>query len=214
MTIPFAVYTAFHGYAWSSIPEGISAERLNDLYRKACAQKPAFLGNDDFIEGVLYDAGTVVAFHVQIVQKWDSVGRSAEYGAFAFPPFDMIRAIDFDSFLSSDTFRVPCREPPSHAEYDGPTSVVHNDDYLFEIYEQGVVYKCDFRAIGDIIFTYHECCGAWSFMRSRRGGAVTVTVGTEPWECIPESWLEKGLVSLSALDNDALESLRREHNVQ
>lgn len=210
MNIPFAVYTAFRGYAWSSVPDGMSAERLDDLYRKACALRPDFLGGDDYLEGVLCDMGTVVAFRLQSVPKWDSVGRTAEYGAFAFPSFGTIRAVDFGSLLSHEAFLVPNREPPPSIEYGGPTAVLHDDNYLCELYERGTMDKCDFRAIGDILYTYQECCNFWRFTRCCVGGEVTVTVGAEPWECIPESWLEKGLVSLSWVDREALEGMSKE----
>lgn len=109
---PFAVYTAKFGYAWSNVPAGMTPEDMSVCYKRACASKPAFLEDGQTVSGTFAYKGHTVAFLIQVAKGWDANGRDAEYGAFAFIPFDKVAAVNLTALLAQREFREPDIAPP------------------------------------------------------------------------------------------------------
>ena len=118
--LPTAVYTAYRGYEWSCLPEGVSREERDALYAKAAALRPEFPPADDVRQGVVACGRLAAAFRVWNVPAWDADGRSADYFAFAyFPVFGEISDDAVARLLEDPFFHIPERNAPSRIEWSG-----------------------------------------------------------------------------------------------
>ena len=117
-----AVYTAFRGYSWSRIPEGLT-ERLVDRLREMAAAKRGDFPNPETVDrGVVAIGPIAAAFTIRNVPGWDSAGRASEYSAFAFFKSAEADSFDFRRLLELPFFSSPTREVPSSVGYDGPAA--------------------------------------------------------------------------------------------
>ena len=189
--VPFAVYTAWHGYAWSSVPKGISLRDMDASYRKIGEWRPNYMSPGDSYEGVFYDNGLVAAFKMQCVQKWDAVGRDVDYCAFAFMGYDMAKYIDFDFLLGLDSFSVPTHKPKNFVEYFGPPSSPYRMEDAVELHDNHVLKRVDFHGIGDMLEKCSEHCNEWMFCRTSFDGAHDMFAQTVEWTGVPAEWSAK-----------------------
>ena len=186
--IPFAVYTAWQGYAWSSIPEDVTREEMDILYRKIGEKRPDFMGAGDSYEGVYYNNGLLSAFRMQSVQKWDSVGRDADYCAFAFMGPDVAQDFDFGYMLGMSSFNTPTHEPQNFIEYDGPPSSLYSVKAAMKLCDTHSSSSVEFREIGDMLAKCCEYCGEWFFGRVNFRGETHVFAETGTWYGEPPQW--------------------------
>lgn len=122
MKLPTAVYTAHRGYAWSNIPQGLTAENLDSFSRMIADARGDFPDPLAVDTGIVSDGRIAAAFTTQNVGNWDANGRSADYGAFVFFPAAVGRMIDFTALISNDFFWTPSRTPPDYIDYTGAAS--------------------------------------------------------------------------------------------
>ena len=117
-----AVYSAFRGYSWSRIPEGLT-ERLIDRLREMAAAKRGDFPNPEAVDrGVVAVGPVAAAFTIRSVPDWDSNGRTSEYSAFAFFRSADANAFDFGRLIELPFFATPAREVPASIAYEGRTS--------------------------------------------------------------------------------------------
>ncbi len=188
LVLPFAVYTAWRGYDWSLLPEDVSRAELDQLYRDIGTRRPDFMGAGDSFEGVYCKNGLLAAFRMQSVPKWDSVGRDADYCAFAFMGLDVVRAIDFDALLGMDEFVRPVRSPRNGLEYAGPASATCSVEEAMDLHDRRQANSVDFHAVGDLIAACGEFCPDWFFGRVRFRGEERVFAETGAWTGEPSEW--------------------------
>lgn len=118
--LPTAVYTAYRGYEWSCLPEGVSREERDALYAKAAALRPEFPPADDVRQGVVACGSVAAVFRVWNVPAWDADGRSADYFAFAyFPRVGEVSDDDAAALLADPFFHIPERTPHTRIEWRG-----------------------------------------------------------------------------------------------
>jgi len=118
--LPTAVYTAYRGYEWSCLPEGVSREERDALYAQAAALRPEFPSAEDVRQGVVTCGHLAAAFRVWNVPAWDADGRSADYFAFAyFPLFGEVSDDEVAALLEDPFFHIPEHTPPSRIEWRG-----------------------------------------------------------------------------------------------
>lgn len=186
--IPFAVYTAWRGYDWSIIPEDISRDELDALYHTISERRPDFMGPDDSFEGVYYINGLLAAFRMQSVPKWDSVGRDADYCAFAFMGYDVVQEFDFDALLAHPSFLEPTHTPLNGLEYSGPASAPYSIPAAIELHDRRQSMRIDLHSVGDLLAKCGMHCSDWLFGRTRFKGAVSTFALTGDWTGEPEEW--------------------------
>lgn len=188
LVLPFAVYTAWRGYDWSSVPEDVTREELDRLYRDIGARRPDFMGDGDSFGGVYCKDGLLAAFRMQCVPKWDSVGRDADYCAFAFMGLDVVRDIDFDALLAMDEFVRPVRAPRNGVDYRGPASASFPVGEAMDLRDRREAAQVDFRAVGDLLASCGDFCRDWLFGRVRFRGEERVFAETGAWTGEPAAW--------------------------
>lgn len=188
LVLPFAVYTAWRGYDWSSVPEDVTRAELDRLYRDIGQRRPDFMGAGDSFEGVYCRDGLLAAFRMQSVPKWDSVGRDADWCAFAFMGLDVVRAIDFDTLLAQDAFVRPVRAPHDAVEYRGPVSAPYSVAEALDLRDRREAGRVDFRAVGDLLAACGDFCRDWLFGRVRFRGETRVFAETGAWTGEPADW--------------------------
>ena len=172
-----AVYTAVHGYNWSNVPEGLSRERLDRLLDLAMEDAPEFPPPDFTSAGVVSDGETAAVYTLREVENWDSVGRSAQYAAFAFPTFEELSTIDIAALLTDPFFTVPSHEPPAALDYSGPASTVPPLPSVGRLLCHNQLDAFDVSSIGSLLATYGTKSPRWRFMIEGK----TCKVETAPW---------------------------------
>lgn len=178
IVLPSAVYTAGHGYGWSSTPDGLDMKTLDDLLSDARATRPDFAEADAVSAGLVVRSGTAAAFTIRRAIAWDAVGRDADYAAFVFVPCTQADAVDFAALLADDFFRTPTRTPPAALTYDGPSSHDFPLDAPGRLLCQNRLEGFDPRAAGALLSRYGAKADRWLFQTDPTG-AFTVT--TTPW---------------------------------
>ena len=186
--IPFAVYTAWRGYGWSLIPEDIPEEELDELYHTISEHRPDFMEQGDSFEGVYYKNGLLAAFRMQSVPKWDSVGRDADYCAFAFMGYDVVQEFDFDALLALPEFIEPTRSPRNGVEYAGPKSAPYSIPAAIELHDKRRSERIDLHSVGDLLAKCGTYCDSWLLGRTCFRGEESAFAQTGEWSGEPEEW--------------------------
>ena len=174
-----AVYTAYRGYAWSSVPESVGGVRMDALYRMAAEIRGEFPSAESVDSGVVSDGVLAAAFSIFTAPRWDSEGRAAEYAAFAFIPCDDAASVDFEALLRDPFFCEPAREPPRAVAYAGAPSAKPALDAPGRLLSAHRIDGFGLSAAGEILAKYGARSGRWVFRR--RGGNAAVTVECGPW---------------------------------
>lgn len=178
VSLATSVYTAGHGYGWSSVPDGIAAEELEKFLEEARALRPDFAAEDAVTTGVLVRGGYAAAFTIRRATGWDSVGRAADYAAFAFVPCKDAAAVDFAALLTDAFFAVPTHTPPTTLSYEGAPSAAFPVDAPGRLLCQNRLENIDLRAAGALLARYGTNADSWIFRADRNG---TFTLTTTPW---------------------------------
>lgn len=116
--LPTAVYTAWRGYDWSCVPEGVTREQMDALRAKAAARRPPFADAEVVTTGIVSDGSLAAVFAIHTVPAWDAVKRAADYAAFAFLPTAMLMGLNVRAVLGNPFFTTPTREPPAFIALD------------------------------------------------------------------------------------------------
>lgn len=115
--VPVAVYTAWRGYDWSGIPDGLTREQMDALRAKAVARRPAFADADTVTTGIVSHGVWAAVFAIRVVPAWDAVGRAADYAAFAFLPVTVLPELNVRMILAHPFFTTPTHEPPTFLQF-------------------------------------------------------------------------------------------------
>jgi len=118
-----AVYTAFRGYSWSQIPNGLTERLLDRLRELATAGRGDFADADTVERGIVAIGPVAAVFTIRNVAEWDSAGRDCSYSAFVCFSCRQAAAFDFGRLLELPFLAQPVREPPAAITYtDGPSA--------------------------------------------------------------------------------------------
>lgn len=182
LSFPFVVHTATYGYAWSSVPDGLSRAELDAVYRRAAALKPEFMSVGDTVAGVLAQGGRVIAFRFQVAPGWDANGRNAAYDAFAFLPSSDAWRVDFRALLDDAVFRVPSRNPPAcvRAPCVAGLASVRVQATAAALCSHELLSNFDFREVGPVLAAGDAQCDRWQFVRIETRAGVKMLASAEP----------------------------------
>ena len=158
MRFDFSVYTAYQGYAWSSVPATLGQNLLSRVGDAITERCPEYMDDGDLLEGAFYEGGFVVAFTAQKVRNWDVNGRPARYYAVAFLPVRAAPMVNFEELLRLDCFRVPSRSPSDEVCYNGNSSLPLSVALRDELHKGSSTIQCiDLSQFGDAISEGMHC---------------------------------------------------------
>ena len=167
MTFKGSVFTANHGYKWSTLPEGMSETQLARYGSVITSVYPEGMGAGDYVQGVIYDGNIVALFSAIRAANWDSANRAARYYAVAFIPREDWSKVHFKHFLEKDAFfSVPNRTPPEEIAYSGPESSVVEESVVASFQKGACPKNIDFSCLGDFLSKYNQLGLNWRFFRS------------------------------------------------
>lgn len=167
MKIPFSVFSAHHGYRWSSIPTGMTGTQLDTYQKIISAARPEGMKEGEWFDGVLCDGHVVVVFRAMRVSEWDSVKRTSHYYAVAFISRKDCHLIDIDQLLNGDLFKTPTREPPVEIEYTGASSATTPPEVVSSIRAGKTdTLNISFRFCGDLLSRNGSLGDKWKFFRT------------------------------------------------
>ena len=121
MRLPFAVYTARHGYAWQSGTAAGTAKL--ERFRKAIGKMPEFDFGDSASSGLLNVGDDVVLYRFMRQKNADFKGRDAMYLAMTYFTRPEARFVDADAALKAFPFVDPLPDPPSDFDYCGSAAL-------------------------------------------------------------------------------------------
>lgn len=121
MTFKVSVFTANHGYKWSTLPEGMSETQLARYGSVITSVYPEGMGAGDYVQGVIYDGNIVALFSAIRAANWDSANRAARYYAVAFIPRERIglRFISSTFLRRMHSFLFPIERPQKKSRIRG-----------------------------------------------------------------------------------------------
>lgn len=179
ISIATAVYTAFRGYSWSRIPEGLT-EKLIDLLRETAAAKRGDFPNPEAVDrGVIAIGPVAAAFSIRNVSGWDSAGRSCEYSAFAFFKSAEADSFDFGRLLELPFFSSPVHEIPSSTGYDGPPAGPAPLTAAGQLVCRRHLDAIPAAQAGDLLAKYFTKSNKWTFRANPDG---TMSVDCTEWK--------------------------------
>jgi len=178
VSLSTSVYTAGHGYGWSSVPSGVDARTLEALRTDALSLRPDFAEENAVTSGIAVRNGVAAAFAIRRAPAWDSVGRAADYAAFAFVPCGLADNIDFATLLANEFFLTPTHTPPARIAYDGAPSAPFPPDAAGRLLCRNRLDGFDPHAAGTLLARHGLNADRW-LLRVDDHGAFTIT--TTPW---------------------------------
>lgn len=176
-TLPTAVYTANRGYAWSRIPDGIGQRVLDEFLETAMSTVPEFTSSGHVSYGVVSNGSVAAFFAIREIAGWDSVGRAAQYAAFAFAKCDACASIDAAKLFSHPFFREPKHMPDDSIAYSGDPSVEPPLASIGRLLCHNRLEDLETAAIGATLCVYGAKSPRWLF----RVDGEAATVETAPW---------------------------------
>ena len=168
MKFKTAVFTAEHGYRWTTPPEGVSESQLTQYGQIIDRASREGMGTADYVQGVIDDGSRAVVFSVlRTAPGWDTAGRAAKYYAVAFVPRESWPDVDFDALLQDRFFRQPEKCPPAEVEYAGPGSA-HVGASVLALFANGGSgpESLDFACLGDFLRIPSNRGKRWRFYRT------------------------------------------------
>lgn len=120
MTLPLAIYTAWHGLAWRGATRAVPYAEL-DACRRLLGAIPDFEAGESGYEGVAAVGGRVFAIRCFSAAKWDFRGRDSLYLAVTWLPRDQVEAVNFGALLAAPELSVPLRNPPETFAWLSPS---------------------------------------------------------------------------------------------
>ena len=174
--IATTTYSAFHGYAWSHTPPGMSEAELDALRRLASEGRGDFPEPTDIARGLVSNGRIAAIYSIRTVAEWDSEGRSSEYTAVALMTVEDAGRVDLVALLSHPFFALPTHEPPTSIEYSGPQSGTPPIDAAGRLLCRRRIDSFDPRAAGALLAAYGRNSAVWA-VRIGDGGTATVVCG-------------------------------------
>ena len=168
ITLKTAVFTAEHGYRWTTHPQEITPSQLSRYgatIDRVCREG---MGVSDNIQGVIYDGSLVAIFSALCTPVgWDTAGRAANYYALVFIEREQWAQINFDVLLQNPFFLSPDKNPPAEITYDGPASA-KVDETVLSLFANGGKgpERMDFACLGNFLSVHFQLGLHWRFYRS------------------------------------------------
>ena len=185
MKFKTAVFTAEHGYKWTTPPEGVSEAQLGQygkiVDRVYCDGMRA---EEDYVQGLAVDGKMIIVFSaLRTPPGWDTAGRAAKYYAVAFVPEGHWTNVNFDALLQNRFFLQPDKDPPREIEYAGPGSAKVGQSVRESFANDGDgPDQMDFNCLGDFLADPSTRGKRWRFYRSNipnwRGKKIEFEKGT------------------------------------
>lgn len=173
------VYTADHGYAWSSVPPGLAEDELDALLNLATEGADEALSDGAVRRGVVANDRHAAAFAVRSLPRWDSEGRAAIYAALVLFPSIFADRIDVAELLADPFFDTVTRAPEPRLVYAGPGSAPCPLDAPGRLLSgRTIADGFDPHAVGALLRQYGRQTKAWTFILNDHG---TMSVSTSPW---------------------------------
>lgn len=122
INLPASVYTAFHGYSWSRIPEGLTERIMDRLRNRAAAVRGEFPDPSSIEQGIVASGPVAAVYSIRTLPGWDSEGRAADYSAFLFFRAADAAKFDFGTLLGLPFLDLASRDVPECVPYDGGTA--------------------------------------------------------------------------------------------
>jgi len=177
MKLPTAVYTAHTGYAWSNVPQGVSAADLDVFMRMISVARGDFPDPMNVATGIVSSRHVTAGFTIQNVPDWDANGRAADYAAFVFFPTVVARLIDFVELVNTDFFWTPTRTPTAYVDYTGPEAAPVPEGFIDRLLRNSDhCTLADPRAIGSILTAYGMQRPGWTCLM-QPDGTLDITSG-------------------------------------
>ena len=173
-----AVYTAFHGYSWSRIPEGFTERLLDRLRELAAENRGTFPDPGSCDRGVVAIGPFAAAFTIRNAPAWDSAGRASEYAAFAFFKSADADSFDFGKLIEIPFFATPSREVPSSVDYDGPAAESAPLTTAGQLVCRRHLDAIPSAQAGDLLAKYFTRSNEWTFRANSDG---TMSVDCAEW---------------------------------
>ena len=173
MTLDTAVYTAFRGYRWSRIPDGLSEELMDRLRQLAAERRGDFPDPDAVDSGVVAVGPTAAAFSIRNVPAWDSAGRASEYAAFAFFASADAARMDFGRLLAHPFFNHPARESAATLACDDASAEAAPLTAAGQLICRRHLDALPAVQCGDLLAKYFDKCDQWIF-RAKSDGSMSV----------------------------------------
>jgi len=168
ITLKTAVFTAEHGYKWTTPPEGITESQLSRYGKIVDQAYREGMGASDYIQGLIYDGSLVAVFSaLRTGPGWDTAGRAAKYYALAFIEREQWPQVNFDVLLQNPFFLTPDKNPPAEIVYDGPASA-KVDETILPLFANGGKgpERMDFAYLGNFLSVHFQLGLNWRFYRS------------------------------------------------
>lgn len=168
-----AVYTAFRGYSWSRVPDGLTEGLMDRLRDLAAGKRGDFPDPDSVDRGVVAIGPVAAAFSIRCVPGWDSAGRASEYSAFVFFKSADAAAIDFSALLAHPFFASPTHDAPASIAYDGETAAVSPLPAAGQLLCRRHLDALPAAQCGDVLAKYFDKSEQWIF-RTNNDGSMSV----------------------------------------
>jgi len=168
ITLKTAVFTAEHGYKWTTPPEGITESQLSRYGKTVDQAYREGMGATDNVQGVIFDGSLVAVFSaLRTGPGWDTAGRAAKYYALVFIEREQWPQINFDVLLQNPFFLSPDKNPPLEIVYDGPAST-KVDETILPLFANGGKgpERMDFACLGNFLSVHFQLGLNWRFYRS------------------------------------------------
>lgn len=178
-TFDTAVYTAFRGYRWSRIPDGLSEELMDRMRKLAAEPRGDFPDPDAVDSGVVAIGPVAAAFSIRNVPTWDSAGRASEYAAFAFFRSADAAGIDFGRILAHPFFTSPTRNPAETLVYSDRPAQAAPLTAAGQLVCRRHLAALPAVQCGDLLAGYCDKCEQWIFRANPDG---TIAVDCAEWK--------------------------------
>lgn len=174
-----SVYSAFRGYSWSRIPEGMSERMMDRLREFAAKPRGDFPDPESSERGIVAFGPVAAAFSIRTVPAWDSAGRASEYSAFAFFKSADAKSMHFGRLLKLPFFFKPTRDVPSSVDYDGSPAEPSPLTAAGQLLCRRHLDSLPAAQCGDILSKYFDKSDQWIF---RMSDDDTMSVDCAEWK--------------------------------
>lgn len=184
--LPFTVWTATHGYRWSSVPAGCTKEALAFFLEQAQAFRTAYDPPGQTLAGcIVWGEVAAAVFRQFQAEAWDYAGRDADYWALALLPVEMLSQVNVPALLANPLFQRPLREVPEEVACPARTAPATPPAELRELaarFFRGERLKdFDFTVMADLVEAYKADCPGWRFIQIDAPTGRRMVAETQAW---------------------------------
>lgn len=184
--LPFTVWTATHGYRWSSVPAGCTKEALAFFLEQAQAFRTAYDPPGQTLAGcIVWGEVAAAVFRQFQVEAWDHAGRDADYWALTLLPVEVLSRVDVPALLAHPLFQRPLRVVPEEVECPARTAPDTPPAELRELaarlFRGERLKDFDFTVMADLVAAYKADCPGWRFIQINAPTGRRMVAETRAW---------------------------------